>query len=272
MNSDKLIVVLLDGLRRDAAFNHLGFLAHMYEKGLCSRHTVRAELPSNSRPLYETLMTGVTPYESGIVNNEFTRFSKEESLFHLTRAQGLTNAASAYCWFRELYYGEHFTPLQRHLTDNGGPINHGIFYFAEYSDTHVFMDGEYLRTAYQPDFLFIHPANIDHVGHLYGSNSKEYLGAIITAEDSLSLLVPRWLEAGYQVVVTADHGMLDSGDHGGVSDTERLAPLFIFSQKTISPPNNEPIPQYLLAPLFCSMMKICPSAKMKSLEGWRIEG
>jgi len=54
----KLIFILIDGLRKDTAFAHMGFMEHLLEAGMAARYTVQSELPSLSRPLYEVLMTG----------------------------------------------------------------------------------------------------------------------------------------------------------------------------------------------------------------------
>lgn len=264
--SNKLIFVLLDGLRNDVALRQMGFMSHMVENNHCRLFKVQSEMPSNSRPLYETLLTGVSPFESGVTNNDYTKFSKEESLFHLTAGQGRRNSSASSAWIRELYFKEHFRPFDRFLKSETGPIHQGIFYFNDsYPDSHVFMDGEFLRTTYQPDFLFIHPVAIDHIGHEHGGTSLEYIMAAGEADDLLSLLIPKWLADGYQVLVTADHGMNDKGWHGGTTTEERSVPLFLFSDKDIPLPLDAPCPQTLIAPLACRLMEIEPSSRMKSL-------
>jgi predicted AlkP superfamily pyrophosphatase or phosphodiesterase len=48
------------------------------------------------------------------------------------------------------------------------------------------------------------------------------------ADGYLSHWMPGWLEEGYQVVVTADHGMNDDRSHGGILPEETQVPLFVF--------------------------------------------
>ena len=36
-----------------------------------------------------------------------------------------------------------------------------------------------------------------------------------------------WQEAGYEIVITSDHGMDENGNHGGDSKLEREVPLWI---------------------------------------------
>ena len=44
----------------------------------------------------------------------------------------------------------------------------------------------------------------------------------------LAAFLPRWLEAGYEVMVTADHGQTDRGHHGGHDDEMQDFALYYF--------------------------------------------
>jgi predicted AlkP superfamily pyrophosphatase or phosphodiesterase len=78
--SDKLIVVVLDGLRYDAARKYLGYMEHLAEQGVVTCHPVNSELPSLSRPLYEVLLTGTPAHKNGITANHIVRLSGEQSV------------------------------------------------------------------------------------------------------------------------------------------------------------------------------------------------
>ena len=62
----KTIFVLLDACGYKIATENLGFLEHMVDYGLAAKYKIRGELPSMSRPMYETLMTGVPAHVHGI--------------------------------------------------------------------------------------------------------------------------------------------------------------------------------------------------------------
>ncbi|HLE05299.1 MAG TPA: alkaline phosphatase family protein, partial [Anaerolineales bacterium] len=66
---NKTIMVVSDALRNDTAASQMGYLEHLVEAKRASRYTVIAELPTMSRPLYETLHTGLGVSEHGITNN-----------------------------------------------------------------------------------------------------------------------------------------------------------------------------------------------------------
>lgn len=101
--SNKLIVVMVDGMRDDMARENLGYIEHLVDAGLAARTTVKSELPSLSRPLYEVLLTGTPSSENGITANSSVRLSDQESLFHLTKKNGMVNATASYYWVSELY-------------------------------------------------------------------------------------------------------------------------------------------------------------------------
>lgn len=263
--ANKLIVVVLDGLRYDAARKYMGYLEHLVEQGLMSCCSVQSELPSLSRPLYEVLLTGTPAAKHGITANHIVRLSREESVFQLAVAANLRTAAAAYHWISELYRSAPFNPVaDRHQHNVLKPIQHGSFYFEDhYPDSHVFADGEYLRTAYDPHFLYIHPMNIDDAGHRCGGESKEYELAVRRTDGLLATLVPLWMEEGYQVIVTADHGMNANGYHGGVTPAERLVPLYMSGNNGLLPDNEAgTLPQLLIAPLMCRCLGLTPSKAM----------
>lgn len=260
----KVILVLVDGLRYDAACEQMGYLHHLVETGRAARFKVKAELPSLSRPLYEVLLTGTPPSVSGMVSNQFSSLSGQKSLFHLTREQGLRNAAAAYYWVSELYNAFPFDPV-RHCEqeDEGMPIQFGRFYFEDtYPDSHLFVDGEVLRRKHHPDFLLIHPMGVDSTGHLYGGETKEYRAKVTEADGILARLMPAWLDDGYHVLVTSDHGMNRFGQHGGPTPEERDVPLFAVSTAFIPGVYEEVIAQPAIAPLACRLLGIRPADAM----------
>lgn len=265
--SNKLIFIMLDGLRYDTAVSQMGYMHHLIEKGKAARYKVKSELPSLSRPLYEVLLTGTPVYKNGITTNQTVRLSKEESLFHLTKKNGLTNATASYYWVSELYNSAPFNPMtDRIQLDPNNPIERGIFYWEDhYPDTHLFADANYLLNTFEPDFLYVHSMNIDDDGHKFTADSKEYRNRAIAVDILLASVLPKWMDAGYQIMVTADHGMNDDGQHGGTTSADRDVPLFLISDQVKAGIYEEEIPQLQIAPLACELLNIQPAASMQQL-------
>ncbi|WP_003543788.1 alkaline phosphatase family protein [Desulfotomaculum nigrificans] len=261
---NRVILVLIDGLNYGTALSCMGYLQHLVEQEVAQLYQVKTELPTSSRPLYETILTGTPPHIHGIVNNKMARLSREESLFSLARANGLTTAAAAYYWISELYNRAPFDPVRdREQSDTTLTIQQGKFYFDDaYPDSHLFYDGEILRIKYNPDFLLIHPMGMDYAGHLYGSNSREYNQRAIETDGLLAMLIPRWLEEDYQVIITSDHGMTSQAIHGGTGEEERIVPLWTLgsSFKKVTPRGQ--VPQLGIAPAICKLLNIPPTKKM----------
>lgn len=224
-----VILVVLDGLSYQVAQHALGHLLAYCQAGRAALYKLDCALPALSRPLYECILTGVAPIDSGIVHNDVVRLSNQRSVFHYARDAGLTTAAAAYHWVSELYNRASFQAARdRHTSDESLPIQHGHFYYADhYPDSHLFADADSLRQRHAPNLLLVHPMNIDDAGHKHGLDSSQYRNAARMADVLLAEYIQTWLDAGYQILVTADHGMNNDRSHNGVLPEEREVPLIV---------------------------------------------
>lgn len=253
----KVILVVIDGLRDDTAAAQMGFLEHMVEHRQAERSTVIAEMPSMSRPLYETLHTGVPPYIHGVVSNDVVRLSKMSNIFGIASQHGLVTAAAAYFWVSELYNAAPYDPIEHHEVDNpSANIQHGRFYMADiYPDAALFAQAERLVRHYAPDYLLIHPMGMDDTGHRFGGESAEYENHAIYVDQLLARLVPGWTEKGYSVLVTADHGMNKNHMHGGSGLDVRNVPLYAFLPgKKPDGEKHPPVSQLQIAPTVLKLL------------------
>ncbi|MCU0512131.1 MAG: alkaline phosphatase family protein [Anaerolineae bacterium] len=227
----KVILVLVDALRDDVAAHSMGYLEHLTEAKRASRFTVVAELPTLSRPLYETVHTGLPVSEHGIVSNYTVRRSSAASIFSVAREHGHTTAAAAYCWYAELYVRHPYDLVaDREMDDPAALIQHGRFYeAADYPDKELYATGALLMTRHLPDYLLIHPMGLDTVGHLYGGDSPQYRNTAIVQDQILANFIPPALALGYTVLVTGDHGMNSDKQHNGTLPDVRHVPLYIIA-------------------------------------------
>lgn len=263
MKNNKVILVLLDGLNYKN-IEYMGYMVALERTGKAKFAKVLSEMPSLSKPLYETILTGKKPVEHGILNNDIPTMSKEKNIFSLCREAGLKTGASGYYWLSELYNSAPFNKLADTNThDEDKAIQHGRFYTLDYyPDESVFLDGEHIREKYNPDFLMIHSMNIDDAGHKFGSESKEYRYSVRTADNLLSIFIPRWVEEGYTVVVTSDHGMSADGMHGGKNELESEVPLWIINDEQDMKLNHK-VEQVYVAPIISRILGINADEMMK---------
>jgi predicted AlkP superfamily pyrophosphatase or phosphodiesterase len=203
----KTILVLIDGCSDILAKTHLGYLEHLAEAGVVARYTMQGELPSSSRPMYETLLTGLPIHKHGITSNLVCQNSKSPNIFSLCRAQGLKTAAAAYYWMCELYANAPFIHTKHRMQFGAdSAIQNGIYYFEDnYPDTHVLCEGEYLRSTYDPDFLLLHTMNIDDIGHKFGEGSKEQAACAMKLDVILGSMLPALIKMEYHIIVTSDY-------------------------------------------------------------------
>lgn len=225
--SRKLVLLLADGLRADTARDYMGYLQALNEAGRAQWRSLRCELPSLSRPLYATVITGKRPLEHGVLGNHQRGQGCGETLFHSLAAAGRSSCVAAYDWFFELLAGEVFDPLvHRHAVPPDLNISGAAWYYEdEYPDSHLLADAEHLRNEHQPDFMLIHPMGPDHAGHQHGADSPLYALSARKLDMLLAHVVPRWHAAGYDLIVTSDHGMNADHMHGGPLTVERDVPL-----------------------------------------------
>ena len=225
----RLIFVLLDGLSACAATSCMGYLEGLGEAGKIFAGKLQCELPALSRPLYYCLSTGLRPADSGLVHNKHWQAQAAQSCFSLARDQGRITAAAAFCWFSELFNSSPFVPEQSRITnDKALPLQHALFYsHDDYPDAQVFLDAEALLAAHQPHLLLIHSLGIDCAGHRHGHDSAKYRNAVRKADMLLAEHMPRWLELGYQVMITSDHGSSSDKMHNGSAAEEREVPVYL---------------------------------------------
>lgn len=252
-----VILVVLDGLSYQVAQHALGHLLAYRQAGRAALYKLECALPALSRPLYECILTGVEPIDSGIVHNDVVRLSRERSIFHYARDAGLTTAAAAYHWVSELYNRAPFQAARdRHTADAALPIQYGHFYYADhYPDSHLFADADSLRQRHAPNLLLVHPMNIDDAGHKHGLDSPQYRNAARRADVLLAEYVQTWLDAGYQLLITADHGMNNDRSHNGLLAEEREVPLIVLGSAFSLDPAAAP-QQHELCGTVCQLLGV----------------
>ena len=232
----KVIFVLSDGLGYEAAVAGMGYLGHLVESKLASLTRVIGEMPGMSRPMYETIHTGLPVSEHGIVSNRVIRLSNKPNIFQLSREAGKVTAAAAYSWFSELYNRTPYNAINdREVDDTGLSIQHGRFYTEDdYPDPELFMTAGSLIRRFSPDYLLVHPMGMDFVGEKYGSDSKEYRNHAIKQDSLLAPLIAEWIQLGYVMLVSSDHGITRDASHGGTASESRNVPFFIIKPGGVS--------------------------------------
>ncbi|KAJ3288525.1 mannose-ethanolamine phosphotransferase gpi13, partial [Borealophlyctis nickersoniae] len=82
------------------------------------------------------------------------------------------------------------------------------------------------------DFLIAHFLGVDHAGHRYGPEHPA-MAAKLTQMDGVLQRVFDLVEDDTIVFVMGDHGMDPKGDHGGDSENELNAGMFVYSKRPL---------------------------------------
>jgi predicted AlkP superfamily pyrophosphatase or phosphodiesterase len=263
----KVILILSDALRYDVAKDNMGFLGHLVEYKLASLYKIVGELPSLSRPMYETIHTGMPSSQHGIVANSIVRRSNKPNVFQSVRNAGKITAAAAYYWISELYNHAPYDPIDdREVDDEKLNIQHGRFYAEdEYPDIELFFTAAHLVRKYSPDYLLLHPMGMDYHGETFGADTKEYRNHAIYQDKKLAPLIMEWRERGYTILVTGDHGINADGSHGGTTSVQRDVPFYVI------PPNgqgrgesDETVSHLQVAPTILKLLNIPIPETMKN--------
>ena len=255
----KVILVLSDGLRYESAVAGMGYLGHLVEAKLASLYKVTGELPSLSRPMYETIHTGLPASVHGIISNQVIRASDQPNIFRSAHAAGKTTAAAAYYWFSELYNRSPYDRIEdREEDDEALLIQHGRFYTQdEFPDVELFATAGMLARRFDPDYLLVHPMGMDYSGETHGANSSEYRNHATRQDKWLATYLAEWLGHGYNILFTADHGMNADGMHGGTTPDVRELPLYIIRPAQVGlGDTGATVSQLQIAPTICKLLEL----------------
>lgn len=247
LDRNKVILIVCDGMRADG-IKEMGFLNSLCDNANIGQRTVsRADSPSVSRTNYATLLCSVPALVHGITSNLVVQKPQtDRNVLNELVKNGKTTAIIGSSWFYDLFGKEKYSYI-KHKEINKEDMEHSIsigrFYRDDCPDSvddsyeglaHTFQTSDLIIHKYTPDFVLIHVLTPDEIGHSKGIG-KEYKVAINAIDGILGACVPRWLSMGYDIVLTADHGMDDNQNHGGSKCDEMLIPLYVLSKKDWKP-------------------------------------
>ncbi|KAM3874421.1 GPI ethanolamine phosphate transferase 3 [Diretmus argenteus] len=108
------------------------------------------------------------------------------------------------------------------------------------------------------DFLVAHFLGVDHCGHRFGPDHPAMADKLTQMDGVIRSVIDR-LQNDTLLVVMGDHGMTDTGDHGGESQKETDAAIFLYSPSPLfpgPPSQSEPdvVPQTDLVPTLALLL------------------
>ncbi|XP_039401116.1 GPI ethanolamine phosphate transferase 2 isoform X3 [Mauremys reevesii] len=227
----KAVIVLIDALRDDFVFGSKGkqfmpYTTQLVEKGTCHSFIAEAKPPTVTMPRIKALMTGSIPGFIDVIMNLNSPALLEDNLIWQAKTAGK----------RIIFYGDDtwVKLFPKHFVEYDGTTSFFVSDYTEVDDNVTrHLDSVLKREDW--DILILHYLGLDHIGHLTGPNSplvgpklyemdnilKKIHTSLLSKEEESSL--PNLL------IVCGDHGMSETGSHGGSSEEEVHTPLLFIS-------------------------------------------
>jgi len=236
---NKLLLLVIDGVPWRHWRSLFGNLEGWVDSGEAQVWKIRAPLPSVSAPCYASIHTGVVPAIHGCTGNyDVSRLSLPD-IFSETRKAGGTTGAVTHSNWSEFFNRAPFDSVRDIEYDEpeSSSINHGRFHtMAGYwsanqmtpSDADLFATLAMLTERFEIDYGILHTCTLDSMGHRFKQSNVEMEGSCYVLDAQLAPYIKRWRQAGYEIIVTADHGQSERGHHGGRGDDQQDTALYYF--------------------------------------------
>lgn len=255
---NKLLLIILDGVPYRNWRRLFGNLEGWVDSGDARVWKIKSVLPSISASCYASIHTGVVPAEHGCTGNGNVFRLKHPDVFSQTRLAGGTTGAVAHSFWSE-FFNRHPYDFVRDVEYDeleSTTINHGRFHtMTGYGqanqmtpcDLDLFGTLTNMCLRFGLNYGMLHTCTLDSMGHRFHHESHEMDHACFVMDEMLAPFITQWRAAGYEVIVTADHGQDERGHHGGRSALQQEAALYYFGEAT-SPSEDTVIDQLQLAP------------------------
>ncbi|XP_076139610.1 GPI ethanolamine phosphate transferase 3, catalytic subunit [Alosa pseudoharengus] len=261
----RAVVLIIDALKVDfARYDHSNLSPRPYENKLpvlqelvsldrshAGLFTFQADPPTTTMQRIKGFTTGSLPTFIDVGNNFASSAILEDNLIHQLGQAGK----------RVVFMGddtwENLFPKKFHRSLPFPSFN--------VKDLHT-VDNGILQHIYSTmkgedwDVLIAHFLGVDHCGHRYGPDHPA-MADKLTQMNGVIRSVVEQLQNDTLLVVMGDHGMTDTGDHGGESTKETEAALFLYSHAPLFPApasQAEPpvVPQTDLVPTLALLLGI----------------
>jgi predicted AlkP superfamily pyrophosphatase or phosphodiesterase len=271
---NKLLLIILDGVPYRNWRRLFGNLEGWVDCGHASVWKTRAVLPSISASCYASIHTGVAPAVHGCTGNGNVFRLKEKDVFAQVRSAGGVTGAVAHSFWSEFFNRHPFDYVRDIEYDepDSNTINHGRFHtMTGYgqtnqmtpSDVDLFATLTNMCLRFGLNYGMLHTCTLDSMGHRFFHESQEMDHACAVMDEMLAPFISKWMEAGYEIIVTADHGQDARGHHGGRGALQQEAALYYFGPAK-GPSEDTVIDQLQLAPTILSRLGAPVANTMKA--------
>ncbi|MEP7291657.1 MAG: alkaline phosphatase family protein [Chloroflexota bacterium] len=215
--AEHVVIVVIDGLREDVS-HQMPTINALREQG--ADRVITVGQPSFSLPGWTVIGTGAWQEQSGITTNFTTASIAVDTIFESAKRAGLTTALVGSEGWGQLYTtGIDDQRLLAEHEDAYTNLEGDLQYDQEIGDLALEVLAE------QENLTLIHLLSVDSAAHGWGALSPEEQQAVQNADVQLARILAAVNLENTALVVTADHGHIDAGGHGGWEATVLHIPL-----------------------------------------------
>lgn len=269
----KLLLIILDGVPYANWRRLFGNLEGWVQSGEARVRRMRSVLPSTSASCYASIHTGVPPQQHRIWDNAGIRRLEFPDIFSELTGAGRKTGAVTHSYWSEFFNRAPFDVVRDIEYDEPeGPITHGRFHtMAGYNHDNQMTPADYdlfgtltrLAEVKGIDYGILHTCTLDSMGHRFFHDCAQMDHACYAMDGTLAPFIDRWRRAGYEVIVTADHGQDARGHHGGTGEAQQDVAFYYFGGSDLPAPDVV-LDQLALAPSILTRMGVPVPDTMKS--------
>uniref|UniRef100_A0A182RE55 GPI ethanolamine phosphate transferase 2 C-terminal domain-containing protein n=1 Tax=Anopheles funestus TaxID=62324 RepID=A0A182RE55_ANOFN len=260
----RAILMVIDALRMDFVLQeeNFQFLNHLLGDGNACLYRLQVHPPTVTMPRIKAMTSGAIPsFLDVILNLGSPEMKLDTFLYQMKQRQQKT-----------VFYGDNtwtnmFPDIFYRRGENTDSLYVNDFYKGDRNITKL-LNME--LQMYDWKLMILHYLGLDHIGHVEGPYSDKVPGKLQEMDKVIKTIhqtMDKWKQKYYTkplLIITGDHGMRDSGGHGGSTQPETIVPLVIVSDQCAK--SEDTFLQIDLAPTMSILMGVAiPYASIGSM-------
>ncbi|XP_050092693.1 GPI ethanolamine phosphate transferase 2 isoform X4 [Anopheles aquasalis] len=262
-HTTRAVLVVIDALRMDFILKNenMKFISKLILEEKACLYRLQVHPPTVTMPRIKALTSGALPsFVDVVLNLGFSEMTLDTFLYQMRQQQQ-----------RIVFYGDNtWTRMFPDMFERKGANNDSFFVNDFYEgDQKITTSMKSELNTYDWDLMILHYLGLDHVGHVEGPFSDKIPGKLSEIDNVVETIYAALFEPYSNitrpvVMLTSDHGMRDSGGHGGSSPSETNIPFLIINRECSE--SNETFLQIDIAPTISTIMGVAiPNASIGSI-------
>ncbi|XP_049540081.1 GPI ethanolamine phosphate transferase 2 isoform X2 [Anopheles darlingi] len=259
----RAVLVVIDALRMDfiSKKDNMKFTNQLILEEKACLYRLQAHPPTVTMPRIKALTSGALPsFVDVVLNLGCSEMTLDTFLYQMRQQQQ-----------RIVFYGDNtWTHMFPDMFERKG-ANEDSFFVNDFyeGDQNITANVQSELKTYDWNLMILHYLGLDHVGHVEGPFSNKMPGKLREMDSVIEIIYKALFESYSNatkpvVIITSDHGMRDSGGHGGSSTSETNVPLLIINGDCSE--SNETFLQIDFAPTVSTLMGVAiPNASIGSI-------